>query len=106
MTLYEKSQSTLELPQVLTMLAAQAISQPAKEAALSLRPSESRMEVERRLAETSAAKRMLEYKGSPSFAGLRDVRGSLARADMGGVLNTRELLEVAGVLQSARAVRS
>ncbi|MBE6970025.1 MAG: endonuclease MutS2 [Ruminococcaceae bacterium] len=106
MTLYEKSQNTLELPQVLNMLAAQAISQPAKEAALTLRPSESRMEVERRLAETSAAKRMLEYKGSPSFAGLKDVRGSLARADMGGVLNTRELLDVAGVLQSARAVRS
>ena len=49
---------------------------------------------------------MMVYKGSPSLSGLRDVRGSLARADMGGVLNTRELLEIAGVLQSARAVRA
>ena len=48
----------------------------------------------------------MAVKGSPSFSGVRDVRGALARADMGGVLNTRELLSVAGVLTSARAVRS
>ena len=106
MDLLEKSRNTLELPAVLEMLAGEAVSEPAKAEALALVPSIHRAEVERLLAETSAAKDMMVYKGSPSLSGLRDVRGSLARADMGGVLNPRELLEIAGVLQSARAVRS
>ena len=106
MDLLEKSRNTLELPAVLEMLAGEAVSEPAKAEALALVPSVHRAEVERLLAETSDAKDMMAYKGSPSLSGLRDVRGSLARADMGGVLNTRELLEIAGVLQSARAVRS
>ena len=106
MDLLEKSRNTLELPAVLEMLAGEAVSEPAKAEALALVPSVHRAEVERLLAETSDAKDMMVYKGSPSLSGLRDVRGSLARADMGGVLNTRELLEIAGVLQNARAVRS
>ena len=106
MDLLEKSRNTLELPAVLALLAAEAVSEPAKAEALALVPSAHRGEVERLLAETTDAKDMMVYKGSPSLSGLRDVRGSLARADMGGVLNTRELLEIAGVLQSARAVRS
>ena len=106
MDLFEKSQQTLELPSVLELLAAEAVSDPAKEACRAVRPSRYRQEIERLLAETTAAKDMMVYKGSPSFAGVRDVRGALARADMGGVLNTRELLSVAGVLAAARAVRS
>ncbi len=106
MDLFEKSQQTLELPAVLELLAGEAASAPAKEEVGALRPSVHRAEIQRLLAETSAAKDMMVYKGSPSFSGIRDVRGSLARADMGGVLNTRELLEIAGVLQTARAVRS
>ncbi len=106
MTLYEKSQTTLELPTVLALLSERAVSDPAREALQRLRPSEDRREVERLLEETAAARSLLVYKGSPPLSGLKDVRGSLARADMGGVLNTRELLEIAQVLQAARAVRS
>ena len=105
MDLFEKSQATLELPAVLELLAAEAVSLPAKEEVRRLTPGVYPEEIRRRLAETSAAKDMMVTKGSPSFSGVRDVRGSLARADMGGVLNTRELLEIAAVLSSARAVR-
>ena len=106
MDLFEKSQQTLELPSVLELLAAEAVSEPAKEACRAVRPSTHRAEITQLLAETSAARDMMVYKGSPSFSGVRDVRGALARADMGGVLNTRELLSIAAVLASARAVRS
>ncbi len=101
----EKSLKTLELPAVLELLAAEAVSESAREAARLLRPSGDRAEAERRLNETSAAAALMVVKGSPSFSGVKDVRASLQRADMGGVLNTRELLDVAGVLQAARAVR-
>ncbi len=104
--LYEKSVRTLELPAVLELLSNEAVSAPAKERVLSLRPSDSEYEVKRRLGETSAAKAMMVLKGSPSFGGVKDVRSSLSRANIGGMLNTRELMDIAGVLQSARTVRA
>ena len=99
---YEKSLQTLELPSVLALLAAQAVSETARANAMALRPSGDRAVVETRLGETSAAAGMMVVKGSPSFSGVKDVRAALQRADMGGALNTRELLDIAGVLQAVR----
>ncbi|NLV87412.1 MAG: endonuclease MutS2, partial [Clostridiales bacterium] len=104
--LYEKSVITLELPAVLQLLSNEAVSPPAKEKLLSLRPSDSEYEVKNRLGETSAAKEMMVLKGSPSFGALKDVRSALTRAEIGGMLNTHELLDIAGVLQTARVVRA
>jgi len=101
MTLYEKSLNTIELPAVLSMLAAEAVSEAAKEAALSIVPSSDYYEVQSRLSETTAAKHMMETKGSPGFSGSSDITGAVRRADMGGMLNTTELLSIAGVLRSA-----
>ena len=106
MELYEKSLSTLELPAVLEMLAAEAVSEPAKELCRGLFPADTEYEMRRRLGQTSCAREMMVLRGSPSFSGVKDVRGSLARADMGGMLNTRELLDIAGVLQCARLAAS
>ena len=105
MSFFEKSLTTLELPAVLTMLAAEAVGDTAKERALALAPSTDEAEVRHRIEETTAAKTMMVVRGSPSFYGVKDVRASLARADLGGALNTRELLDIAGVLQCARLVR-
>ena len=106
MSFFEKSLNTLELPAVLTMLSEQAVGDTAKELALALRPSGDSAEVMRRLGETDAAKKLMVIKGSPSFSGVKDVRPSLARADLGGTLNTVELLEIARVLRCARLVRA
>ncbi len=106
MVLKEKSFSILELPSVLSMLAAEAASEPAREEALSITPSADVFEVRRRLAETSAAKTMMSVGGSPGFSGLRNVSGALARADAGGMLNTMELLDIAGVLRAARNAKT
>ena len=106
MTQYERSAVTLELPAVLAMLAREAVSPEAKSRAAALSPSTDAAEVKRRLAETSAARGMMITRGGPSFSGVKDVRASLQRADMGGVLNTRELMDIAGVLAAARAVKA
>ncbi len=106
MTQYERSAATLELPAVLAMLEREAVSDLAKSRALALSPSTDEAEVRRRLAETSAARGMMVTQGSPSFSGVRDVRASLQRAEMGGVLNTRELMGIAGVLAAARGAKS
>ncbi|MEI3101551.1 MAG: endonuclease MutS2 [Oscillospiraceae bacterium] len=105
MSFFEKSLTTLELPAVLEMLAAEAVGDTAKEQARELAPSTDAATVRRRQEETSATKTMMVVRGSPSFSGVKDVRASLARADLGGALNTRELLDIARVLQCARLVR-
>ena len=103
--LFEKSIQTLELPRVLELLAAQAVTQEGKEQALRLRPLTDPEDVSRRLQETTAAVDMMVLKGSPAFSGVKPVAGSLQRADMGGSLNTRELLDIAAVLAAARSAR-
>lgn len=105
MDFYEKSLNILELPAVLEMLAAEAVTEGGKEACLDLWPSADRLEVKNRLAETSAAKDMMVVRGSPSLSGIKDIRPSLSRADLGGSLNTIELLSIARVLQCARLVK-
>ncbi len=104
--LQEKSYKTLELPRVLEILASQAVCEAAKEAALSLRPAETVWEAERRQQETSAARSIIGLRGAPNFSGVRAVGGSLARASAGGVLNTRELLDIASLLHVARMVKA
>lgn len=100
--LFEKSIQTLELPRVLEQLAACAVTQESKEKSLSLRPMTDTDDVQRAQEETSAAVELLVKKGSPGFSGIKPVGASLHRADMGGSLNTRELLEIAAVLRCAR----
>ena len=100
--LFEKSIRTLELPAVLEKLAAKAVSQAAKDRCLKLTPSTDVEEVLRLLDETDAAKERLGLHGSPSFSGVKDVSAALTRADHGGMLNTRELLDIAGVLTASR----
>ncbi len=106
MDLYEKSQNILELNRVLEMLAGEAVSDGAKEAALALRPESDRDTVKQLLAETGAAKKMMVLHGTPSFSGVTDVSASIKRAGAGGMLNTRELLSIAAVLKTARLILS
>ena len=102
----EKSYSILELPAILQMLAAQTESGMGREAALALQPSVNAEEVRRRLQETNDAARLMTLRGSPSFSGVRDIRPALDRARLGGILNGRELLDIAGVARCARLCKA
>ncbi len=104
--LYEKSLITLELPKVLDLLASCATCDEAKDRARALRPMTDVEEIRYKLQEVSAACKLISYKTSPGFQAVKDVSGALKRADMGGSLNTRELMAIADVLRTARLVRS
>ena len=106
MSIFEKSLNTLELPEVLKKLANEAVSETAKELCLSLKPSCSAEEVQHNLEQTNSAYRMIVSHGSPGFSSLKDVRAYLNRAELGGSLNTRELLDISNVLRCARLVKS
>ena len=102
--LYDKSIRTLELPAVLEVLAQKAVSEAARERCRKLYPSSDLEEVRRLLDETDAARTRLGLYGSPAFSGVKDVSAALTRADHGGMLNTRELLDIAGLLTASRRV--
>ena len=87
--LFERSIQALELPAVLARLAEQAVTEEGKERCAALRPQTDRDDVERLLAETTAAADMMTLSGTPSFTGVKPVGASLQRAHMGGALNTR-----------------
>ncbi|MGN8969035.1 endonuclease MutS2 [Intestinimonas sp. HCP28S3_D6] len=103
--LFEKSIQTLELPRVLELLAAQAASEEGKDRCRALRPSTDPDDVQRLQKETSAACSMIVLRGTPPLSGIRPVAASLQRADMGGALNTRKLLDIAALLRCARSAK-
>ena len=96
--LQQKSYHTLELPKVLELLAAQAVSPQAKERCLALEPEDTLFACQRLQQQTEDAVRLAGLFGSPSFSGVRDVNGALERAGVGGMLNMKELLEIAALL--------
>ena len=103
--LLEKSINTLELPRVLAMLADEAVTEEGKEVCRKVRPQTVVSDVARLQKQTTAAFQMMVKHGTPSLSGVRPVAAALQRADRGGSLNTRELLDIAQVLRCARNVR-
>ena len=103
--LYEKSLQKLELDRVLAMLAESAVSAEAKERCLKLLPNSDREDVIALQNQTADACRLIDLRSAPAFQDVRDVRASLDRADRGGSLNPRELLQIAGVLRCARSAK-
>ena len=104
--LYDKSLIKLELDQVLLLLSDCAGSSEGKERCKQLRPTSDLEDVQSLLAQTTVASDLCTKKGNPSFMDVKDVSASLERADRGGSLQPKELLSIAGVLRSARNIKS
>lgn len=102
--LYHRSMTKLELNKVLQMLSDRAESADGKKACLRLSPISDPEDVCRLLDETTAAYEVSTRKGYPGFGGAQDVSEALDRADRGGALLTKELLQIAGVLRCIRGV--
>jgi len=102
MSFQEKTLLTLEFDKICGRLADSAMTEGAKTKAYALRPSDDAETVRKRLTNTTDAKRLASIKGYPSFGGAKDVGDALERACKDAVLSTRELLDIAGVLRTAR----
>ena len=104
--LYKKSFIKLELDQVLNLLASCASSTDGKQACLSLVPTSDLDDVLALQEETTAACSLCDRKGAPGFSGVQNVNDSLDRVNMGGSLQPKELLTIAGLLRCTRTVSS
>ena len=99
-----KHYNSLELPKILEMLASFTSCADARDNALSLQPEHNLKMAEALLKQTDDAYMLMAKFGAPSFGGLKNVNNSLNRASAGGVLNMRELLDIAEVLRVIRSL--
>ena len=101
----EKYYKMLELDKVLALLADETSSDDAKQQALAIEPSSGLFEVQQLLNETNDAHMLIGRFGNPSFGGIKNVAGSLRRAEAGSVLTMIELIRISQVLRVIRAVK-
>ncbi len=104
--LYEKSIGKLELGAVLEMLAACAGSAEGKILCRNLRPTSDVEDVRCLLEETKAAFDLSTMKGYPVFSGAENIEPAVDRARQGGVLQPKELLNVAKLLRCTADVKA
>jgi len=101
---YDKHAKSLEFDKVLEKLADFTSCDDARYEATHLKP-ESNLELARALLnQTVDAHMLLARFGGPSFGGLKNVNNALSRANAGSVLNTKELLDIGGVLRVIRTL--
>ena len=102
----DKNYKALELDKILELVAAETTCEDAAELARAIRPVHTAGEARFLLEETDAAFVLMAKFGGPSFNGLKNVSNALRRAQAGGGLGMRELLDVAGTLRALRALQS
>ena len=104
MNSFDKHAKSIEFDKVLERLAEFTSCDDARYNALHLKP-ESNLDLARALlSQTVDAHMLLARFGGPSFGGLKNVNNALSRANAGSVLNTRELLDIGGVLRVIRTL--
>ena len=101
----QKALKTLEFDKIIHILTGYAASEGAKDMCRKLVPYDNIGDVERAQRETADALRRIYRKGSVSFGGIRDIRGSLKRLEIGGILGMGELLQIMSLLETAGKIR-
>jgi DNA mismatch repair protein MutS2 len=71
-----------------------------------LTPSGDLDEVKRMQGETEEGATVLRLKGSIPFGGITDVRSALKRSKIGGMLQAKELIDIADTIRGARLMKS
>lgn len=101
----EKVCRLLEYDKILQIIAELAASGETKKRILEMRPSPEFGEVEQMLAETSQAVQMIQRQGAPPLSPVGEVKNAARRAEAGGMLHLRELLQVASLFGTAERMR-
>lgn len=100
----DKHTKALELDKILEMVAGECSSADAAELARKLEPVHTAGEAQWLLQETDAAFVAMAKFGAPSFYGMKNVTNPLRRAQAGGGLGLRELLDIGATLRTIRGL--
>lgn len=94
----------LELGKILELLAEQTVSDGCRESALKLNPVTDYARITEELKKTDDAFTLSAKFGTPAFRKIKDISGSLKRAETGSMLSFRELLDTVAVLRETAAL--
>lgn len=103
---FEHSIKTLELDEVLGIVANEAVTEDGKEAVRSLNALNDIKEVAELLEKTDTAYKLLARYSAPSFSGAKNIDEPLERAKRLATLNCSELLDIGEVLRNIRTLKS
>ena len=102
----KKALKTLEYEKIISQLTEYAGSAPGKLLCKNLVPSSDLNEIRQAQAETSDAVTRVRMKGNLSLSGVRDIRDSLKRLEIGSALSIPELLSISSLLTVCARARS
>ncbi len=100
-----KSLTTLEYNKIIEKLVSFAASEPAKERLKKLVPMTDINDINHALAQTNDALRRIYAKGCVDFSGIKDIRASVKRLEVGSSLSASELLNISSLLTCATHVK-
>ncbi len=101
----KRSLRILEFNKILAMVNEYATSPMAKRRIDRMKPQRDIDVIRKLQEETNDALNRLNRHGNISFSGLRDIGASIKRLEVQGTLTSRELLDIAAVLQVAKAAK-
>ena len=102
----QRALKTLEYNKIIDKLTALAASSLGKEKCSNLLPSVDIHEIREAQTETSDALSRLLKNGSLSFSGIKDVRPSIMRLEVGSTLSATELLHISSLLNVALRIKT
>ena len=102
----QKALKTLEYHKIISQLTEYAGSAPGKLLCKNLMPATDYEAIVQAQTETTDAVSRIRLKGSLSFSGVRDIRDSLKRLEIGSALSILELLSVSSLLTAAARARA
>ena len=95
----------LEYKKIIDQLSEHAASSLGKEKAAALKPSSKLEEVKEWQLETDEAAQVLRLKGHVPLGGIFDIKPSLKRTTIGGILSALECLDVASTIYGGRQLK-
>ncbi|MEC5421994.1 endonuclease MutS2 [Virgibacillus sp. C22-A2] len=101
----ERILRVLEFNKITEQLSNQAATSLGKELALQLKPSTDIAKVVELQMETDEAVQVIRLNAAIPLGGISDIRASLKRSVIGGVLTTKECLDVANTIYGGRQVK-
>ena len=102
----EKAYKALEYPKIIAMLTEKASSPMGKSLCRDLVPGTDLEEIRLMQTQTGDALTRIIQKGMLSFSGVRDIRGSLKRLQIGSALSASELLSICTFLENTSRAKA